>query len=461
MTAIVARRARLRNYRRRAAAADIMGVLCWVSVAIAVALYLAYAGTTELRTPAGAITALGIVTGLAGTDLILVMLVLAARIPWIDRTVGQDRAIALHRALGKPVLYLILAHAILLTIGYSLADETNVIAETISFLTTGNDLLLSYVGLGLLVLVVVTSVVSVRRHFAYEAWHLIHLLSYIAVLVALPHQLSVGGVLADGTLQRVYWIGLYVVAFGAVLVYRFAVPIIRSVRHDLRVTAVEALAPGVVSIVLSGKNLDRLDVQGGQYAVWRFWSGSTWWHAHPISFSAMPTARAARITVRDLGKGTARISRLHPGTFVSIEGPYGVFTDTARTAPYLAVITAGIGITPARAMLEHARLRKGEATILLRATDETQHYLWDEIATLATRSGSSAFSMIGRRPHQAETWMSASAYANGVSLESVFPQLHESDLYICGPQRWADLVVQDARRAGLPARQIHLERFES
>ncbi|QWT24385.1 ferric reductase-like transmembrane domain-containing protein [Subtercola sp. PAMC28395] len=461
MTAIVARRTRSRNYRKRAAAADVMGVLCWVSVAVSIALYLAYAGTTEFGTPAGAITALGIVTGLAGTDLILVMLVLAARVPWVDRTVGQDRAIALHRSLGKPVLYLLLAHAVLLTIGYSLADQTNVVAETISFLTTSNDLLLSYVGLGLLIVVVVTSVISVRRHFAYEAWHLIHLLSYIAVLVALPHQLSIGGVLAEGNLQRVYWIALYVIAFGAVLVYRFALPIIRSVRHDLRVTGVETIAPGVVSIQLSGKQLERLEVKGGQYAVWRFWSGRTWWHAHPISFSAMPTANSARITVRDLGKGTARISRLRPGTFVSIEGPYGVFTDTARTAPYLAVITAGIGITPVRAMLEHARLRAGEATILLRASDESQQYLWNEIATLATNSGSAAFSMVGKRPHQAQTWMSASAYANGVSLESVFPQLHESDLYICGPQNWADLVVRDARAAGLPARQIHLERFDS
>ena len=34
------------------------------------------------------------------------MLVLAARIPLIDRTSGHDRAIAVHRALGKPALYL-------------------------------------------------------------------------------------------------------------------------------------------------------------------------------------------------------------------------------------------------------------------------------------------------------------------------------------------------------------------
>jgi len=47
----------------------------------------------------------------------------------------------------------------------------------------------------------------------------------------------------------------------------------------------------------------------------------------------------------------------------------------------------------------------------------------------------------------------------GVTLGSVFPHLLESDLYVCGPQSWADLVVQDARRAGVPAHRIHHERF--
>ena len=53
-------------------------------------------------TPAGSFTALGIVAGLAGMDLVLLMLLLAARIPFIDTTVGHDRALEFHRKLGKP-----------------------------------------------------------------------------------------------------------------------------------------------------------------------------------------------------------------------------------------------------------------------------------------------------------------------------------------------------------------------
>ncbi|MDF2443275.1 MAG: hypothetical protein JWR01_1478 [Subtercola sp.] len=110
-----------------------MIALCWASVALAVSLYLAYGGLTQVTDLASGIDAVGIVTGLVGTDLILVMLVLAARIPVIDRVVGQDVAMAFHRQLGKPALYLILAHGVLLTIGYAMTDGTNVVAATILF----------------------------------------------------------------------------------------------------------------------------------------------------------------------------------------------------------------------------------------------------------------------------------------------------------------------------------------
>jgi predicted ferric reductase len=452
-------RARRIRGRRRMRAADVMVALCWSSVAAAISLWLAYGGLGQITDPASGLTAAGIAAGLVGSDLILVMLVLAARIPAIDRVVGQDTAMAFHRRLGKPALYLILAHGVLLTIGYAMTDGSTVVAETVS-LFQGPDLALAYLGLGLLVTVVVTSVVAVRRRFSYEAWHLIHLLSYVAVLTALPHQLSAGGVLADGTVQRVYWIGLYVLAFGAIGVFRFAVPVIRSARHDIRVAGVERVAPGVVSLHLAGRNLDRLQTSGGQYAIWRFWTGSTWWHAHPISFSAVPTATSARITVRDLGAGSAAISRVRPGTRVSIEGPYGVFTEAQRVAPKVAVVAAGIGITPVRSLLEHSEFRPGEATVILRGSDPGQGYLWREIGALRSMRGNSVYTMLGARPRGLATWMSAEALSRGVTISTAFPDLLHSDLYVCGPQSWADLVIRDARAVGLPEEQIHVERFD-
>jgi DMSO/TMAO reductase YedYZ heme-binding membrane subunit len=110
---------------------------------------------------------------------------------------------ALHRSLGKPAFYLLLAHGLLLLVGYAISSRFNPIAE-IGQLWSMPDMPLAFVGLGLLIIVVVTSLAAVRRKFSYEAWHLIHLLSYSAVLVALPHQLSVGGVFTASGFERAY-----------------------------------------------------------------------------------------------------------------------------------------------------------------------------------------------------------------------------------------------------------------
>lgn len=455
-----AARRRRRAGRRRNAVTDLLGILAWVSAAVAVMLWLVSPGSHTVVGIGGWLTDAGIVAGLVATDLVLVMLVLAARVPLIDRTFGQDNAIAVHRSLGKPVLYLLLAHGALLTLGYGASAGTGPIAETIALFSTP-DMPLAYLGLGLFVAVVVSSLVAVRRRLPYEAWHVIHLLSYAAVLVALPHMLSVGSVLAQGTWQRVYWIALYALALGLIALYRFALPLVVTFRHRIRVVGVETIAPGVVSIHLAGRDLDRLGTEGGQYGVWRFWTARTWWHANPVSFSAVPDRDRARITVRDLGAGSARLGRITPGAFVSLEGPYGLFTSRARTAPYLALVASGIGITPVRSLLEDTDLRPGEATVLLRGTDADQQYLWQETADLAEATGSRLYTMVGHRSRSRDSWMTEEDVRRGVSLRSVFPHLLQSDLYVCGPRAWSDLVVREARLAGVPEHQIHQERFES
>lgn len=35
-----------------------------------------------------------------------------------------------------------------------------------------------------------------------------------------------------------------------------------------------------------------------------------------------------------------------------------------------------------------------------------------------------------------------------------------SDLYLCGPTSWLNLVEADARAAGIPDHRIHAERFD-
>lgn len=449
-----------RGYKARLRRGDLLETVVYFSVAVVLALFLADGGATYFLNIKEIATGLGIVTGLVGSDLMLIMLLLAARIPVIDRTFGHDKAIAVHRKLGKPVLYLILAHMLLLMIGYGIAQGLNPVAEAIDMIVNQQDMSIAFIATGLLILVVVTSLVIVRKKLSYEFWYIVHLLSYGAILLALPHQFTQGMMFAEGTWARWYWMALYVGTLAALTIFRVIIPIARSLRHRLHVSEVVVEAPGVVSVTMRGRDLDVLRAQGGQFFNWRFWSTNMWWEAHPYSLSAGPDGRSLRITVRDLGTGSSKLLSLKPGTRVSFEGPYGLFTEAARTTNKAVFVGAGIGITPIRALLESSNLAPHEATVILRGSDTTDVYLWQETYDLCVEKAASLRVLVGHRPRGVDTWLSGEAYGQGHTLQSLAPQIKESDLYICGPTPWTELVIRDAKRLGLKDHQIHAERFD-
>src|SRR5665647_3480792 len=202
-------------------------------------------------------TATGRLTGLVSSDLVLLQLLAMARIPFVERAVGQDTLARWHRLLGFSSINLLLAHAVTITIGYALRVRSGFFTELWSLVTTAPGMLLATAGTGLFVLVAVTSVRMARRRLRYESWHLLHLYAYLAGLLALPHQLWTGADFIASPLARAYWWTLYGLALVSVLIFRVALPLRTSLRHRLVVTRVVAEAPGVVSVHIGGANLHR------------------------------------------------------------------------------------------------------------------------------------------------------------------------------------------------------------
>lgn len=451
-------RALRKRGRRRLFREDFLTVLAWASGAAAVALYLADGGASEFSNLTTVTTSIGVIAGLIGTDLVLVMLLLAARIPLIDRSIGHDRAMEVHGKLGKPALYLILAHMVFLLIGYGLTDRLNPIAEGVSMWVDLPDIWLAFISIALFVLVVVTSLVAVRRKFPYEFWYVVHLLTYAAVLTALPHQFSVGALFAEGHWQRWYWIAFYVIVLAALLRYRVWAPIALTFRHQLTVHRVVAAGDGAVSIELTGLRIEELAGSGGRFFIWRFLAPGLWWHHHPFSLSADPVAGSLRVTVRNLGKGSAALMSVRPGTRVALSGPYGLFGHAARTRPGLVLVGSGIGITPLRAILERAEFEPGRATVILRASAPGTLYLRDEIAELCRQRGAIMYELVGHRARTGNSWLPR--HQTGLRLADYVCDLKSSDVYVCGPRTWTDSVLADAKASGLSDEQLHHERFD-
>ncbi|HSN44053.1 MAG TPA: ferredoxin reductase family protein, partial [Propionibacteriaceae bacterium] len=393
---------------------------------------------------------------LVSTALMCLMLLLAARIPFVDRTMGHDQALQLHSKMGKWTIYGLLAHGVFLIAGYSVTAQMNPVTMFVDLWQGSTDFIWAIVAFALLAVVGVSSMVAARRRYPYEFWYGVHLTTYLAIAASIPHQFSMSGLFAPGTWERTYWIGFFLATGFALLAFRVFLPIATNLEHGLKVSSVTPAGPDAVSVEVTGRNVSKLGAHAGQWLNWRFMRSETWWHPHPFSLSASPTGRTLRFTVRNLGAGTSKLMALKPGTRVWIEGPYGMFHDAARTTEPLVLVGAGIGIAPIRALLEEAAFVPGHAAVILRASTPDELYLVDEVQTLCRIKGASLTVLVG--PREGDSWV-PQLHA-GKRLRTFVPWIDQADVFICGPNAWMDAVLADACSAGVPEAQIHDERFD-
>ena len=130
------------------------------------------------------------------------------------------------------------------------------------------------IGTVLIVLVVVTSVLIVRRRLRYETWFAVHLLAYAGVFLAWAHQVPTGNEFITNPLAAAFWTALYMVTLQLVLLFRLVLPAVRAVWHGLRVEEVVDEGAETYSIRISGRSLDWLNARSGQYFQWRFSTGT-------------------------------------------------------------------------------------------------------------------------------------------------------------------------------------------
>ena len=263
-------------------------------------------------------------------------------------------------------------------------------------------MLLALAGTLCLVMVVVTSIRLARRRLRYESWHLLHLYAYLGVGLALPHQLWTGqqflgspaadGLLVDGVGGRRR---------------RDAGLASRPCRRTAP-SATTCASPrwrsrptGWCRSTSPDATWTALRVEAGQFFTWRFLAGRGWSRAHPYSLSAAPDGRSLRITVKDLGDGSRDVARLRPGTRVLVEGPYGRLSARARTRRHVALIGAGVGITPLRSLAEGLAYAPGEAVLVHRYGH--QPLFAGELAVLAAERGLRVVDLPGHRARPGRT----------------------------------------------------------
>ena len=428
---------------------DACAGLAGVGFGAVVAAVISAESRGSLAAPGGLMTAAGRLAGFTGAYLMLIMVVLVARLPVLERSAGQDRLVRWHRKVATWAITLIVAHVILITVGYAQAAGYAVLPELKVLITSYRDILAAVVGFGLLVMASVTSYRYARRRMRYETWWVVHLYLYLALALAFAHQIVTGASFVGHPLVRALWIAVWLATAGLVIACRILLPAWRSLRHRLVVVEVRDEAPGVVSVICQGRHLDKLAVSGGQFFLWRFLTRDQWWQAHPYSLSALPQPPYLRVTIKAAGDHSSALAHLRPGTRIAVEGPYGAFTDHARTSDGVVLIGAGVGITPLRALLEDLP-PEADVVVLVRASTRNDLVHQAEVAALVKQRGGRLHEIVGSRskvgfsPHL---------------LSRLVPDLQRRDIYVCGPEAFRAQVNDAAARLGAVPEQIHQESF--
>jgi predicted ferric reductase len=426
-------------------------VLAVIGAGAIAAVGLWWRGTPAVHGIGGWLTGAGEILGLLAGYAVVALIALMARIPPLERGIGADRLARWHAMSGRYAISLIVAHALLITWGYAVTAHESVTRQAAVFLDSYPDVLAATVGSLLLVAVGIVSARAARRKLRYETWYYLHLCTYLAVALGFSHQLSDGVEFIGNTAARVAWTAMYAAVAAAVAWFRFVTPARQAFRHRLRVAAIRWEAPGVVSVLITGRHLSELRAEPGQFFRWRFLARGLWWTSTPYSLSAPPSDDLLRVTVKTAGGHSRALFGLREGTRVISEGPYGAMTLAARTSRKTLLVAGGAGITPVRALFETL---PGDLTLIYRASRPEDIVFREELRQIASRRGARLLFVTGSRTELGADPLTAAQLSQHV------PGLAGHDAYVCGPPGMTESVIRELRRAGIRRRHIHHENFE-
>src|SRR3954469_22673335 len=203
-SAVPERALRRRPARRRPVVVDVLAATAGLGLGVTVGLAVIGEGSGAMRARGGVATAAGRLAGLVAAYAMVIVVLLVARVPPLERAIGQDRLVAWHRRFGPYPLYLLIAHGVLITVGYAQAAHDGLLHQLGQLLWTYPGILAATVGGLALIAAGVTSYKKARARMAYETWWSVHLYTYLALFLSFSHQVDTGASFVGHPIARTW-----------------------------------------------------------------------------------------------------------------------------------------------------------------------------------------------------------------------------------------------------------------
>lgn len=401
-----------------------------------------------------ALVAIGALFGLIGAYLLLTQMILISGVPPLERVFGLDRLARIHHKNGRYAYLLIMAHVVLIVLGYSILYGNNPVSQLLEIRSGFPYVTLAVFAVLALNIVFFTSIYIVWKSLKYEWWRAIHLLVYAVVLLAFLHQINNGVEFQRHDPLRYYWWVLYFGALAIVLLMRWGQPLWLQARYRFVVERVDSPARDVTSIYVSGRNLQKFRYRAGQFNFWIFLRRGMLFQKHPFTISSSPGDPYLRLSAKAIGDFTAELPSIRPGTRAIVAGPFGRFTMAKSSGRPRLFIAGGIGITPIRSMLGESVL-KGDI-LLFTARTAADLAFKEELESLIKKGLRLYYILSDSKKAGGRVY---AGYLEKELIAKLVPDASKRDVWLCGPPPMMDKVQQSLIELGVPKKRIHTERF--
>ena len=286
--------------RRRIAMAAVLWSVFLINAGVIIALWLSGGGISAVHGWGDLFTSVGRITGLLGAYLLLVQVVLIARLPSSSARRGL-----IVRPSGTGGTASWPSTSSWRTSCSSPSDtparaRISITDQALSFWQIYPGIASATIGTILMIVIVLTSLVIVRRRLRYEVWYLVHLTAYLAIGLAWIHQIPTGNDLVPNPAAANYWIALYLATLAILLIFRLGRPAFVTARHGLRsLPSPRETRRGLPSPLWPAPQpagLQTRAVLSVSFPRARAVVGT-----HPFSLSAAPNDFSFRITVKESG----------------------------------------------------------------------------------------------------------------------------------------------------------------
>lgn len=376
---------------------------------------------------------ISLISGSVAFSLFFWVFSISSRMKYLEKYIAPiDKLYFVHKLLSGLCIFSLIIHGNMME-RYK-GEGTSLVAQggRVSLIMFVTFTLFSLIGLYL---------VRKNNNLAYELWKNLHRFMLLPFLIGAYHTLNNGYIKVLS--PSLYGIWMSIVIFSGIIlaVYSSILYDIIAFRKKVKILSVIRLNKDIVEITME-KPFDK--IKEGQFAFFKFYGDKIKSEAHPFTISDIGLSHI-KIAVKASGDFTKILyDNISTDYLASVNGPYGAFDYTKKSRKQLW-IAGGIGVTPFMSFISSSVAENYNIKLYYVYKNNDDSVYKNDIME---KVGSN----IDYHPVSTKD-------SGRPDFTRIISEYEPEDIFICGPVKMRESIINSAREKGFSKKSVHYEKF--